>query len=207
MAVSPLYLISVTQMIERLHDPYKLSPGEERKLSEMLTLEESIEANGRRSRYEFEAYARMEELNFFYPHIKDIDDDGWTEFVTALNLCLMEGPRVAANAEALWADVALARSMNYRDKSILADAIDKAQRKQEHLDSYLLSVFKAFDKLKEPCSLYVEHRGERTIHNVPRPVEKWDNVYWPDEPNSFRRAHIEVLTEKLERLQGHPIIV
>ena len=207
MAVSPLYLISVKQMIERLHDPYKLSPGEKRKLSEMLTVEESVEADCRRSRYEAQAYARKEELDFFYPHIKDLEGDGWNKFITALNLCLMEGPRVAAQAKALWADVELARSMNYRDKSILAGAIESAQKKQDHLDSYLMSVFKAFDNLKEPYSLYLEHRGERTIQNVPRPVEKWDNVYWPDEPNSFRRAHIEVLTEKLERLTPVPIIV
>lgn len=194
-------------MIERLHDPYKLTLGEKRKLSEMLTVEESVEVLRRRCEYEFEANIKIEELNFFYPHITDLSGGSWAVFEEALNLCLMEGPRVAAQAKALWADVELARSMNYRNKGILYGAIATAKAKREHLDSYVTGVFAAYDGLKEPYSLYLEHRGDRTIHNLPCPVEKWDNVYWPDEPNSFRRAHIEVLTEKLERLTPVPIIV
>lgn len=202
MAVSPIYLVRLKRMIERLYDPYRLNKSETLNLKAMLNLDETVEAMRLEAIYSNEAAELVADMERLPTMEELVWGDLREPYVEKLNLCLEEAPTVRKQADAFWETVELAKSMNYRDPSILHGAIQTAKKKQSQFDSYVDSVFRAYDALPPFLARYLEHCGERTYENMPRPVEMMENVYLPDRINSFRQSRIDALVAKLKRLGG-----
>ncbi len=69
-------------------------------------------------------------------------------------------------------------------------------------DSMITGALWPLSKLTDDERRFVEFRGEISIHNQPWIVESWENVEWPNRPNSKRQAHIDVLQAKYDRLHA-----
>ncbi len=198
MSFSALAIVRIKRMIKRLRDPFRLSKGEQHDLDNMLTFSEQVEFERRwADQYHINGLMSLQLDDWLTP-----DELWWcnpiTEVREAVVLAYEAIPAVEKYTDERWQTVELAKSMNYRDKSILAGAIRKAEFGDQHRQSYVDRIYRAFDGLDPSVALYFEHRGPRTWENLPKNVESWENVLWPNHPNSKRQAYIEVLQLKLK---------
>jgi len=203
-AVSPLFIVRLKRMVARLHDPYPLSEAERIELASMLSFDEQVEIER----------IRQEQLHFnelMYLQLDPIEPMWRLRDISALRDRMVTARREAhkakARADNLIREADRIRAMGYRNPHVLRGIRSleaSAVFPQQHYESYLSGIFWEFDKLSPVSRLYVQHRGPRTWENLPRAVESWENVVWPDHPNAYRQAVIEVLTSKLGRLVSDP---
>lgn len=183
MAVNPLYLISVREMIQRLRDPYRLSDAEQFKLDSYLTLDEKIEVEKLR-----QELLMFNELMLTVPLWEEFEvEKPWHAFSHMNDLIRtynLTEPALDKRIE--------------RGNPGEYDYENAVRLKASMVDG----IFRAYDRLPELERLRLEHRGARVIGNLPRLIESWENVYWPKHPNSRRQAYIEVLQAKLDRLSA-----
>lgn len=200
MAVSPIFIRRLKRMIERLRDPHRLNDAEKLRLSEMLSEDEKTEVERRRLEQKHVnelMYLQLEPIKSIY-NLKDV-----RALFDKIDVAGREAHKAKERAESYLEEAEAFKAMGYKNPNVLTTIKGfehSAAEALEHYDSYLTGIFWYFDKLSPLSRLYVEHRGPRTWENLPKPTEGWENVVWPNHPNSQRQAYIEVLGVKLERL-------
>ena len=200
MAVSPIFILRLKRMIERLSYKHRLSKSEEIELSGMLTADEKGEVEFRRR----EIFHINSLMAMQLEDIPNSEELWWSssmnKYRESWKAVRFRVPDVERYTQKRWEIANKAIAMDYRDKSIAEEAIEYAKMGDDHKQCLVDNLFREFDNLSGVPKLAMAHWGPRTYENLPSWVESVEDIAWPNHPNANRQAHIEVLKMKLERL-------
>lgn len=199
MAVSPIFIRRLKRMIEILRDPYPMDEQDQLTLSEMLTEDEKAEVERRRQEiYHINSLMLAWEVNEL-PWIDEIPSINFWN--TNIPVIVAEGMSVRNRIAKRERKIERIKQMGYKNPNVLATEQSLLENDMRLLENaYVNYVFHAHEKHSPEALRWIVHRGPRTLGNLPRPVESWENAFWPNHPNANRQAHIEVLEIKLKRL-------
>ncbi|WP_242152630.1 hypothetical protein [Sphingomonas sp. BAUL-RG-20F-R05-02] len=188
---SALYIRLLERKIERLKDPYGLSAREKAGIDGMLTVEELEEVDRlRREIYEY---------NEFMALPTDLYREYRFTMYNAFSLFYQEYPGQVSRLKSAKKRIAARRARGIKNPTAYAADEEKVRFHTEFPMVLVNSIRAAYEKMSAEDALFWEHRGEWTPDNLPRHVESWENVFWPNHPNARRQAYIEVFSNKIQQ--------